>query len=108
MELWRLAKLSDQWQDSHLGELPFIQQAFGEKRQGSHGDKKGTARQKRSNHTYMKGHPTQWEKVDESLESQDDQSVSRTNMATKNPSSEDERTGLWGNLAFVSLSRRRP
>lgn len=53
----------------------------------------------------MTGHPTQREKVDESLESQVDQSMSRTNMATKNPSSKDERTGLWGNLAFVSLSR---
>lgn len=29
LELTRLAKLSDQWQDSHLGEPPFIQQAFG-------------------------------------------------------------------------------
>lgn len=79
------------------------------KRQGSHGDKKGTAKQKGSNYTYTKGHPTQEEKVDESLESQNGQSMSRTHTATKKPSAEHERTRSLGKLGIrVTLRVKTP
>lgn len=68
--------------------LHFIQQAF----RGSHRGPMETRKEQPS----RRDHLTQQERVDKSLESQDGQFVSRTNMDTKKPSSEHERTRSLG------------